>query len=395
MSTAASRAARRARIAEIDARISSLKNSIRLLKAEKLRTQERLDLYTYPVLMLPSEITSEIFMKFIPEYPSPPPLTGLLSPTTLTHVCRRWRAIAHSTPALWRAIMVPAYLCTIRNEAYLLSILESWLSRSRSFPLSISTEDMFEVLSGRLCRGPRSSSSAMEYVTLTVLDECVVHTMHGAMPLLRQFEIRTDFIASPPSPIRFCEVPQLRSVTIWEYPQLRETAGIDIFPWSQLTSLTLIDVDGWPAILKETANLLHCHLFLCGEEDLTVPDIRLPVLESLVLSPFSDSLFGPDEPATNALPSLFTPALRILEVPESFLQPDPIAMLDSFISKSGCDLQKICITGNTRSVPEAMYHASFFYTIGLGMIPRVSFDMSLTNYESYEKKLARRRYEMF
>ncbi|KAJ7204565.1 hypothetical protein B0H12DRAFT_1330552, partial [Mycena haematopus] len=94
MSTASSRAADRARIAEIEAQI------LQVLEAEKTCTQKRLDSYTYPVLTLPNEITSEIFTKFIPVYPSPPPFTGLLAPTILTQICRKWRDIALTTPAL-------------------------------------------------------------------------------------------------------------------------------------------------------------------------------------------------------------------------------------------------------------------------------------------------------
>ncbi|KAF7351330.1 F-box domain-containing protein [Mycena sanguinolenta] len=376
MSTAASRAAGRARISEIDAKISSLKESIRVLTAEKLRTQEYLDSYAYPVLTLPNEITSEIFLKFIPEYPFPPPLTGSLSPTTLTYVCHRWREIALSTAALWRGILVPVIF---RDEPHLLSILESWLSRSGCLPLSILMEDIFDVLSEECVASLVLHRARWEYVTLAVLNEPIIHSIQGAMPLLRQFEIRSNGVQDPLSPVRFCEVPRLRSATMWE---LR--GPIDVLPWSQLTSLTLVYVDEWPAILKETVNLVHCHLFPYAEEDQTIPDIRLLVLESLVLSPFE----VPDQPATNLLLTFITPALRTLEVPEAFLQPDPIATLASFISKSECDLQKIRITGDTCLVPERVYRS------GLKKIPRISFNRSLTDYNSYEKKLARRRYKI-
>ncbi|KAJ7641164.1 hypothetical protein FB45DRAFT_712335, partial [Roridomyces roridus] len=57
-----------------------------------------------PVLTLPNEITSEIFVHFLPPYPVCPPMTGLDSPTSLTHICRQWREIALATPKLWRAI---------------------------------------------------------------------------------------------------------------------------------------------------------------------------------------------------------------------------------------------------------------------------------------------------
>ncbi|KAJ6560151.1 hypothetical protein B0H19DRAFT_945240, partial [Mycena capillaripes] len=69
-----------------------------------MAVQERLNSFKYPVLTLPAEIISEIFVHFLPIYPSCPPLTGFLSPTLLTQICRKWRHIALTTPALWRAI---------------------------------------------------------------------------------------------------------------------------------------------------------------------------------------------------------------------------------------------------------------------------------------------------
>ncbi|KAJ6479467.1 hypothetical protein C8R47DRAFT_1019155, partial [Mycena vitilis] len=57
-----------------------------------------------PVLTLPTETISEIFIQFFPSYPSRPPLTGNLSPRLLTQICRSWRQIALTTPSIWRAI---------------------------------------------------------------------------------------------------------------------------------------------------------------------------------------------------------------------------------------------------------------------------------------------------
>ncbi|KAJ6526023.1 hypothetical protein B0H19DRAFT_1197658, partial [Mycena capillaripes] len=57
-----------------------------------------------PALSLPNELMSEIFVHFLPVYPKLPPSMGLLSPYLLCHICRRWRNIALTTPALWRGI---------------------------------------------------------------------------------------------------------------------------------------------------------------------------------------------------------------------------------------------------------------------------------------------------
>ncbi|KAJ7174098.1 hypothetical protein C8R43DRAFT_635436 [Mycena crocata] len=97
------READRARVAEIDIEIRDLEGRIHILRVEREAIQERIQTYIYPVLSLPTEITPEIFLQLIPLYPDCPPLTGSLSPSLLTHICRQWRNIALDRPILWRA----------------------------------------------------------------------------------------------------------------------------------------------------------------------------------------------------------------------------------------------------------------------------------------------------
>ncbi|KAF7376699.1 F-box domain-containing protein [Mycena sanguinolenta] len=63
---------------DLAAQILDVERSPSELRAEQ---QERLDAYKYPVLTLSNEVISEIFVHFLPVYPS---ATGLASPTTLT-----------------------------------------------------------------------------------------------------------------------------------------------------------------------------------------------------------------------------------------------------------------------------------------------------------------------
>jgi hypothetical protein len=73
-------------------------------------------------------------------------------------------------------------------------------------------------------------------------------------------------------------------------------------------------------------------------------------MESLILrDPASD-------PVTRYLHTFVVPALRLLQIPESFLGPKPIDSLASFSSKSGC--KKVHITGE-RSVSQASYRKAF------------------------------------
>jgi hypothetical protein len=71
-------------------------------------------------------------------------------------------------------------------------------------------------------------------------------------------------------------------------------------------------------------------------------------------------------PVTEYLETLIVPALRSLRIPEASLGQNPIHSLKSFISKCGCRLQEVSITGKT-SVDEDSYRTAF------PSIPRLRF----------------------
>jgi hypothetical protein len=64
------------------------------------------------------------------------------------------------------------------------------------------------------------------------------------------------------------------------------------------------------------------------------------------------------------LKTFIVPALRRLKIPEDFI--DPIESLTEFISKSGCKLEEVHITGR-RSLPQDSYRKAF------PSIPKFSF----------------------
>ncbi|KAJ7918329.1 hypothetical protein B0H13DRAFT_296024 [Mycena leptocephala] len=173
----------RTRLAEIEAQIRDLERTLVELRAEKMLVQERLSSCTYPVLTLPNEIVSEIFIHFLPLRPLCPPLTGRLSPTTLTQICRRWRQVAQATPELWRAILFADDRIPL-EEQFL--IFDLWLSRSRGYPyLSVWID-----LSAAPCQSPRNLSGSRPSSGLlgrldTSYQWIQAPSLDGPMPLLR------------------------------------------------------------------------------------------------------------------------------------------------------------------------------------------------------------------
>jgi hypothetical protein len=148
----------------------------------------------------------------------------------------------------------------------------------------------------------------------------------------------------------FRDVPLLRSVIL-------DAAVTSIMlPWAQLTSLTLFDV--YPRecvpVLQKTTNLVHCKLEVSFDSDTDQPgpDVPLPCLQSLALV---DACNGP---VTDFLETFIVPALRSLKIPEDFIEPDPIQSLTGFISKSGCKLEEVHITGE-RLLPQDSYRQAF------------------------------------
>ncbi|KAJ7025416.1 hypothetical protein C8F04DRAFT_967748 [Mycena alexandri] len=106
-----------------------------LLKAEQHILRDRINVYIYPVLTLPPEVVSEIFVHFLSVYPKRAPQKGLLSPIILAQICGLWRQIAFSTPRLWRTFGIT--LTDESDGAGQVSAVETLLQRSGSCPLSV------------------------------------------------------------------------------------------------------------------------------------------------------------------------------------------------------------------------------------------------------------------
>ncbi|KAF7334452.1 F-box domain-containing protein [Mycena venus] len=343
-------AADRALIADLETRILDLERSLAALRLQKRVAQERLDSYKYLVLTLPVEITSEIFIQFLPTYPLCPPVTGPLSPTFLTHICREWRAIALATPALWRAV-------ALAGDDISCHLISSILNRSGCYPLSIRMDYDEDEYGNVVCvpPGPKAFSAVLpyrarwEYLKLR-LAGLHLPPIEGGMPLLRCLDLELD--GDLHELLEFHGVPLLRAVTL-DYNAARNVT----LPWGQLTFVTLHEVASKECvpILQQATNLVYCQLDFCLSycEDESLPDVTLPYLKSLCCN---DILYN--DPEAEYLDNFIVPSLRTLQITETLLRPDPIDSLASFISKSGCKLEEVRITGK-RLVSGSSYREVF------------------------------------
>ncbi|KAK7052166.1 F-box domain-containing protein [Favolaschia claudopus] len=331
---------------QVEEQVAALKDSIPVLHTSKKLAQQRLDSYKYPVFTLPNEIVSVVFVHFLPTYPEPPRFFGPRSPFTLTHICRRWREIALTTPELWRAI----HLGFGGETAALLAPL--WLERSGCLPLSIRVADSpaelldFQSIFGALI----PHRARWEQLDLNLYNPKDLEVLDGPLPLLRTLSVYLDDHLR--NPLLLQTVPLLRTAVLDDYGLL----GL-ILPWSQLTSLTLrvIYSSKCVPILRQAQNLVSCTLTIYGLHNMPddwIPVLTLPRLETLVFHRDSIS-YG-----TELLSFFITPALRSLEIGEASVhKKDPIASLNSFILKSGCTLNELRITW--ASIDEVVYRKAF------------------------------------
>ncbi|KAJ7700329.1 hypothetical protein B0H17DRAFT_251249 [Mycena rosella] len=347
-STASERAADRARIEGLEARIEGivaqileLQHTIGALQQEKDSVQDRLDAYTYPVLTLPNEIVSEIFVHFLPVYPHRPPLTGPHSPALLGQICRTWRDIALSTPELWRAVRLT--LNKKRRFEQQLRLLENYLERSGSCRLSIEL---------RFTSSDADSDTWELLFLQTIARRCVrwehlklqmstnsLSSIEGPLPLLRSFQVGVySHDHNNSSTSAFLMAPLLSRVQMQPY----NYSHFSILPWSQLTALAMdwIARHKFMDVLSCAVNLVFCQAsfydFSNGQQ--TRKDVTLPYLEVLVLSNCRS-----EPPQMGCLDMLTLPALRKLQVEEDLLGEDPTATLVSLVSRSQCNLQELRI----------------------------------------------------
>ncbi|KAJ7130364.1 hypothetical protein C8R44DRAFT_905853 [Mycena epipterygia] len=322
--TASERAAACARLADIDAQILALANPPRSLIQERALLKERPADYAYPVLTLPNEIVVEIFIHFLPLYPRRPPTIGLLSPTMLGQICHKWREIAFCTPMLWRAISL--HLAKTKQIKSNLAILQTWLKRSGSCPLSIRLVEDLEQMPelDHFLHAIMPHCTRWEYLQLRHPSTAASLGRHD-MPLLRSLEIGLSLGFERLGSIPFLNAPLLHKVTL----QCYHNAFTSTIPWVQLTTLVvgIILLDECPGILNCTTNLVHCRFNVIGFNNTAGITYPLPKplqrLESLV---FTTHIVRAPWSVTwlEVLGDLTLPALHLFQISEKALGEDPI-----------------------------------------------------------------------
>ncbi|KAJ6463611.1 hypothetical protein C8R47DRAFT_1225099 [Mycena vitilis] len=366
----------RARISEFNAKfIPALEIALDTLQRERDILQNQLDTYRFPVATLPNEITSEIFLDFVPPYPKRPPSLGPLSPSTLCHVCHRWREIALATPSLWRGIELHLNGAEQFHKSQL-RWLETQLSLSKQCPLSIE-------LVYNAPEGPFDVHSSLKPFVDAIVGHCArweevmlripprdAKLLVGNMPLLRTLHFGVSDVlpedppgvaTSPPDTI-FSGAANLKTLFIDNY----FSPSSFTLPWSQLTTIIAFDplYDNQCAdILRHAVNVDTCRLTI-AKEPAALIDLVIPPLVHLRLLSLWDLGATPASFIAALFDTLVLPSLEVLEISADWFTPDPCANIAALISRSGCSLRELDITSRSAAgPPDAAYYRDHFPSV--------------------------------
>jgi hypothetical protein len=187
----------RARLAQVDESILELKLRLKALEDTRKSILRQLDGVVYPVLTLPHDITSSIFLHCLPADTNSAAKKGPNStraPILLLPVCRTWRDIALSTPRLWASFQLNLFDISDRvGESELEKIIAGWLLRAGACALSFGADSPAymgkfgaETIRAVLCR----FAPQLQSVSLKLPTEQIRHLLDiGPFPVLETLTV--------------------------------------------------------------------------------------------------------------------------------------------------------------------------------------------------------------
>ncbi|KAJ7236198.1 hypothetical protein C8J57DRAFT_1728343 [Mycena rebaudengoi] len=316
---------RRAALAKVRARILLHEIHIDALKKEEAELRAGLALVTYPVLTLPVEITSHIFLDCLPSHrrviPSPS-----RAPLLLAQICSQWREVALSTGELWSSLYPSRHL--IDAQAWcdwhpLRALMQTWFCRAKVAPLSLGLNcqaslEIMKVVSpfaGQIQRlDLLLDSNHRQYrpfqTRFPVLQHLATNSSEAEMG---------DFLKDTPSLRELCLVDD--NWTSFNFP-LPLLSRLEL--WTIISIATFLDVlNNFPA-------LSHFKYNLWEPDTDEVDRSMVPVFPRLA------SLAG----STRALGFITLPGLRELELSSSE-EPDHVPQ---FLARSSCTVDRLTLS---------------------------------------------------
>ncbi|KAF8198281.1 hypothetical protein K438DRAFT_1967023 [Mycena galopus ATCC 62051] len=302
----------RARIVELDKEIDLQEELLTKLERDRSLVKRQLNEVADPMIRLPLEISSEIFLRTLS------PMVSLKKPSPevllLVSICSTWTAIALAISALWTTVDIDFDGPDVDGLA---DILPFWLQRGGDRSLSVS-------LRGNFDNWDRCVSAAIwcHAARLKRLEISYDQTFHPDDDLTEEFDLFGDITRKP--------VPLLETLSI--RGSIEDQDG---FPGDQIVRL-----------LGRAPNIVEC-IFL---------DIRNGNMDhftyetegrELVVPTLRRMIFGErDSSCDQIIKFLSLPALQVLSVPCTNIDYDELLQL---CKRSAPPLQELALGSPWRS----------------------------------------------
>ncbi|KAJ7120305.1 hypothetical protein C8R44DRAFT_787901 [Mycena epipterygia] len=305
---------------EIRSRLLEIEKQEERLRVERKNLLGSLDSIVYPVLTLPPEITSEIFIHCV---------RGCYirqGPLLVASVCKAWRTIALTTPTLWSEFHGSRFFMGRGN---LVSLLECWLPRAGSRPLTLEAIELGEFSHEDVLSSIAPYSSQWMSLDLTAGFRPIVFpvgTIRKPLPSLKTLTIQVHRwpTGGPTCITAFAAAPELREIHL-----IRMSLSQISLPWIQITRLTL-SYQSLPQIfeiLQQTHNLEDLTVSLDDRHLVQQSPITFPRLRRVKLS------------SALILNYLTLPALQSLEL--TCVRAAERASVQSLLQRSECAIRAL------------------------------------------------------
>ncbi|KAJ7149486.1 hypothetical protein C8R43DRAFT_503933 [Mycena crocata] len=326
----------RARLEALERQMTALESQMTLLRAEREEILQDLAAVVYPILTLPDDITSEIFLHCVETVLNPgkdKTTRQNPGPLCLASICSSWRDVAISTCGIWTRLSFR----TSRPATDIVTCLQWWLSRAGCLPIDllVSLPSSPTSESDAILRALNEYSSRFQSLDLLSAGPITFpDDAKGPFPALKRISLqRREYgIPVPSSTIpSFLDASHLRAV------HLRNIAVDDwraLLPWGQLTTLHIAshDMATGVELLHHTPNLEV--LVWSSGGWMEPPDAA----DSRVVLPRLHTINVDDE-SQFLLDSLVLPGLQHIHC-----EPECYQQVVDLIARSGCSPRKLSIS---------------------------------------------------
>ncbi|KAJ7189500.1 hypothetical protein GGX14DRAFT_484948 [Mycena pura] len=301
------------------------------LEKEREELEKDLSLVVYPVLTLPVEISSRIFLHCLPSHGrvTPSPTTA---PLLLVQICRHWREVALSTSRLWSSLYL--YVGTILGRRTVpvdlqeQNLLRTWFARAKGSPLSLGLDiQCYEMASPALLDLVSSYASQIQHLDLHMQPEQFqkLRPFLTPFPLLQHLatihseDVQNLLIASP-------LIREIRLLCDYKLDLLVDQS----LPFLTHLEVNTITAEMFLAVLRNFPALSHLK---CSYDphSFSIPDASTPITFPH-LSSFHTN-------GSSLLRLVAFPNLCFLEIGYS-AQRD---VVQNFISRSSCTIRYLVI----------------------------------------------------